>query len=153
MSLSLKCQYAVRALFELAKREEEGLIRLREIAETQHIPKRFLENILNELRRGGFVESKRGKEGGFKLNRPAHEISIGDVVRFIEDSVHPVECVADQLCPLTGRCIFIGLWEEAKRAVEQVYDQKNWTIWSAKKHNWPAITILSPATIPCRKCR
>ncbi len=91
---------------------------------TQHIPKRFLENILNELRRGGFVESKRGKEGGFKLNRPAHEISIGDVVRFIEESVHPVECVADQLCPLTGRCIFIGLWEEAKRAVEQVYDQK-----------------------------
>lgn len=124
MGLSLKCQYAVRALFELAKREGAGFIRLREIADSQHIPKRFLENILNEMRRGGFVASKRGVEGGFQLNRPAAEISVGDVVRFIEDSVHPVDCVADHFCPLTGRCIFIGLWEEAKKAVEKVYDEK-----------------------------
>lgn len=124
MSLSLKCQYAVRALFELSKREGQGLIRLREIAEAQHIPKRFLENILNELRQGGFVVSKRGKDGGFQLNHPPEAISVGDIVRFIEDSMHPVECVAENLCPLTGRCIFIGLWEEAKRAVERVYDEK-----------------------------
>lgn len=124
MSLSLKCQYAVRALFELAKREGQGLVRLQEIAETQHIPKRFLENILNELRRGGFVNSKRGKDGGFCLGKSATDISVGDVVRFVESSVHPVECMADRLCPLTGKCIFIGLWDEAKRAVEAVYDRK-----------------------------
>lgn len=124
MGLSLKCQYAVRALFELAKREGGGLVRLREVAEAQHIPRRFLENILNELRQGGFVESKRGKDGGFRLERPASEISVGDVIRFIEDSVHPVDCMADHQCPLTGRCIFLGMWEEAKRAVEQVYDRK-----------------------------
>lgn len=124
MGLSLKCQYAVRALFELAKREGQGLVRLREIADAQHIPKRFLENILNELRQEGFVASKRGKDGGFKLDRPATKISVGDVVRFVETSVHPVECVANHLCPLNGRCIFIGLWDEAKRAVEDVYDRK-----------------------------
>ena len=124
MSLTLKCQYAVRALFELARREGEGLVRLREIAEAQHIPNRFLENILNELRRGGFVDSKRGKDGGFVLRRPASDISVGDVVRFVEESIHPVDCVADRLCPLTGRCIFIGLWTEAKQAVERVYDNK-----------------------------
>lgn len=124
MGLSLKCQYAVRALFELARRENQGLVRLREIADTQHIPKRFLENILNELRQGGFVQSKRGKEGGFKLNRAPDEISVGDVVRFVENSVHPVDCVADHLCPLTGQCIFISLWDEAKQAIEAVYDRK-----------------------------
>ena len=124
MSLSLKCQYAVRALFELSKRDGEGLIRLQEIAEAQHIPRRFLENILNELRQGGFVVSKRGKDGGFRLNRLPSDISVGDVVRFIENSVHPVECVADHLCPLTGKCIFISLWDEAKQAVERVYDEK-----------------------------
>ena len=124
MGLSLKCQYAVRALFELARREDQGLVRLKEIADAQHIPKRFLENILNEMRQGGFVQSKRGKEGGFKLNRSADEISVGDVVRFIENSVHPVDCVADHLCPLTGQCIFIALWDEAKQAVETVYDRK-----------------------------
>ena len=124
MSLSLKCQYAVRALFELAKRDGQGLIRLREIADEQHIPRRFLENILNELRQGGFVASKRGKDGGFRLDRPPSEISIGDVVRFVEDSMHPVECLDRHECPLDGRCIFIGLWEEAKKALEQVYDRK-----------------------------
>ncbi len=133
MGLSLKCQYAVRALFELAKREGDGLVRLRDIADAQHIPRRYLENILNELRRGGFVQSKRGKDGGFLLNRPATDISVGDVVRFIEDSVHPVDCVADHLCPLTGRCVFLGLWDEARRAVEKVYDEKNSPTWSATK--------------------
>lgn len=127
MSLSLKCQYAVRAMFELARRERDGLIRLREIAETQHIPKRFLENILNELRQGGFVLSKRGKDGGFKLQRPPSEISVGDVIRFVEESVHPVDCVADHFCPLTGKCIFMGLWEDARKAVEKVYDAKKFS--------------------------
>ncbi|MCD8138886.1 MAG: Rrf2 family transcriptional regulator [Planctomycetaceae bacterium] len=124
MGLSLKCQYAVRALFELARREGGGLVRLREIADAQHIPHRYLENIMNELRQGGFVSSKRGKDGGFVLNRPATDISVGDVVRFIEASVHPVECVADHLCPLTGKCVFLSLWDEARRAVEKVYDDK-----------------------------
>lgn len=124
MSLSLKCQYAVRALFELARRRDEGLTRLGEIAAAQHIPGRFLENILNELRRGGFVASKRGKDGGFRLNRDPEAVSVGDVIRFVEDSVHPVGCVAGHQCPLTGNCIFIGLWDEANQAVEQVYDRK-----------------------------
>lgn len=124
MSLSLKCQYAVRALFELAKREGQGLVRLREVAEAQHIPHRFLENILNELRQGGFVSSRRGKDGGFKLNRSPTEISVGDVIRFIENSMHPVSCVANNLCPLNGRCIFIDLWNEAKAAIEKVYNEK-----------------------------
>lgn len=124
MNLSLKCQYAVRALFELSKREGQGLVRLQEIAEAQHIPRRFLENILNELRRSGFIASKRGKEGGFRLGKSSAEISVGDVVRFVESSTHPVECVANRHCPLTGKCIFIGLWDEAKQAVEAVYDRK-----------------------------
>ena len=76
MGVSLKCQYGLRALFELARREGEGLVRLTEIAEKQAIPGRFLENILNQLRQGGFVESRRGKDGGFVLlwRRPAGQI-------------------------------------------------------------------------------
>ena len=124
MSLSLKCQYAVRALFELAKRKDDGLVRLREIAEAQHIPKRFLENILNELRQGGFVNSKRGKDGGFKLSQPPSEISVGDIVRFVESSVHPVDCITNRQCPLSGSCIFLSLWDEARQAMERVYNDK-----------------------------
>lgn len=125
MGLSLKCQYAVRALFELAKRYGDRVVRLQDIAEAQHIPGRYLENILSSLRQGGLVESRRGKEGGFRLARHPSEISIGDVVRYVEDTLNPVDCVADRFCPLTGSCIFMGLWDEAKRAVEKVYDQKS----------------------------
>lgn len=125
MGLSLKCQYAVRALFELAKRHGGDVVRLRDIAAAQHIPGRYLENILSDLRRGGLVESRRGKEGGFRLARHPAEIRVGDVIRHVEETVNPVDCVANRRCPLTGKCIFINLWEEAKRAVEQVYDRKS----------------------------
>jgi Rrf2 family protein len=153
MSLSLKCQYAVRALFELAKRRSDGLVRLQEIAEAQHIPKRFLENILNGLRQGGFVQSKRGKEGGFRLNRDASEISVGDVIRFIENSIHPVGCVADQLCPMTGKCIFIGLWNEANRAVEKVYDEKKLSdlVQDDEQLNGPCPPPPDSVIVPCAR--
>ena len=127
MSVSLKCQYGLRALFELAKREGAGLTRLTEIAEKQAIPPRFLENILNQLRQGGFVESRRGKDGGFLLMRPARDITVGEIVRFIEGPIHPVGCAGENpthKCPLVGRCVFMGLWLEAKSALETVYDGK-----------------------------
>ncbi len=127
MSVSLKCQYGLRALFELAKHEGEGLLRLTEIAEKQAIPARFLENILNQLRQGGFVESRRGKDGGFVLLRPAQQITVGEIIRFFEGPIHPVDCAGDNpthKCPMKGHCVFMSLWEDAKNALEAVYDQK-----------------------------
>ncbi len=127
MSVSLKCQYGLRALFELAKREGQGLTRLTEIAEQQAIPPRFLENILNQLRQGGFVESRRGKDGGFLLMRPARDITVGEIVRFIEGPIHPVGCAGENpahKCPLMGHCVFMSLWDEARVALESVYDSK-----------------------------
>jgi Rrf2 family protein len=126
-SVSLKCQYGLRALFELAKNEGVGMLRLNEIAARQAIPARFLENILNQLRQGGFVESRRGKDGGFLLAKSAGSIRVGDIIRFFEGPIHPVTCVGDKpkhRCPLVGGCSFIGLWEEASRALEAVYDAK-----------------------------
>ena len=92
MAVSLKCQYALRGLFALARREAEGLSRIPDIAEEQDIPPRYLENIFNQLRQGGFVESKRGKEGGFHLARSARDIRVGDIIRFIEGPMHPTNC-------------------------------------------------------------
>ncbi|MDL2260509.1 Rrf2 family transcriptional regulator, partial [Deltaproteobacteria bacterium OttesenSCG-928-K17] len=92
MSISVKCQYAIRALFELGKRRNQGLVRLQDVAAAQRIPQRFLENILNQLRQGGFVESRRGKDGGFVLLRQPAQITICDVVVFIDGPIYPVEC-------------------------------------------------------------
>lgn len=123
-----KCQYALRALFELAKREGPGAVRAADIAASQAIPKRFLEVILNQLRQGGFVDSVRGKEGGFYLSRPPESITVGDIIRFMDGPINPVDCQLEKPghgCPLKGSCVFMSVWDEARRAMEKVYDGKN----------------------------
>jgi len=127
MWVTQKCQYALRALFELAKRQGEGVVRAADIAANQAIPKRFLEVILHQLRQGGFVDSQRGKEGGFYLGRPAEAITVGEIIRFIDGPINPVDCQLGKPhfhCDLKGSCVFMGLWDEARHALEQVYDTK-----------------------------
>ncbi|WP_331712857.1 RrF2 family transcriptional regulator [Candidatus Desulfovibrio trichonymphae] len=128
MGVSLKCQYGLRALFELARRHGNGLVRISEIAEIQAIPERFLENILNQLRHGGFVESRRGKGGGFTLAKTPSGITVGDIIRFIDGSIYNIGCDGDaplHKCRLKGNCIFLPVWREAKTAVEEVYNSKS----------------------------
>ncbi|HLA85665.1 MAG TPA: Rrf2 family transcriptional regulator [Thermoguttaceae bacterium] len=125
MLLSQKCQYALRAVFEVAKRSGEGPIKIEAIARSQAIPPRFLAAILNQLKQGGFVESRRGVEGGYLLARSADSLSVGEIIRFVEGPVAPVICVTEKgagECPLRGRCVFMSMWREAQEAMENVYD-------------------------------
>ncbi|MCC8189715.1 MAG: Rrf2 family transcriptional regulator [Planctomycetes bacterium] len=125
MAVSLKCQYALRALFALARNHGQGLLRIAEIASEQDIPPRYLENICNQLRQGGFVEGKRGKDGGFALARPPRDVRVGDIIRFIEGPMHPTNCSSDKpgdSCRFQGRCAFMRLWDEAEKALAGVYD-------------------------------
>ncbi len=125
MPISQKTQYAVRAVFELAKRQGRGATKISEIAEAQAIPQRFLENILNHLKGGGFVESVRGKEGGYLLARPAQELTVGKILKFVEGPLSPVECMVDGKkvpCSMYGHCAFRSLWKRAEKALEEVYD-------------------------------
>ncbi len=125
MSISQKCQYALRAVFELAKNEGEGPLRIADIAETQAIPVRFLEVILNQLKQGAFVDSRRGSAGGYVLTKNASNLRVGEVIRFIEGPLSPVQCIAgstgDQ-CPLHSDCSFLPMWEKAQDALSEVYD-------------------------------
>ena len=123
--LSQKCQYALRAVFEIAKRSGEGPVKIETIAKAQAIPPRFLAAILNQLKQGGFVQSRRGSEGGYYLSRAADNLSVGEVIRFIEGSMAPVPCARnedDGSCPLWGKCVFYSMWKEAQAAMEKVYD-------------------------------
>ena len=126
MPFSQKCQYALRAVFEVAKRANEGPIKIHAIAAAQAIPPRFLAAILHQLKRGGFVQSRRGAEGGYLLAKDARQISVGDIIRFIEGPILPVACIAsDQQtteCPLNTQCVFMSMWKDAQRAVKSVYD-------------------------------
>ncbi len=125
MNLSQKCQYAVRAVLELSKRFGQGAIPAGEIAASQAIPQRFLEIILNELKPTGLVDSRRGVQGGYFLTTDPKDITVGRIIRLIEGPMDPVRCTGDKestCCPLKDKCSLIHLWNQAKEAVEKVYD-------------------------------
>jgi len=84
MNISVKGEYALHALFDLALQRTREPVKIAGIAKRQKIPQKFLELILAGLKQGGFVESRRGAEGGYLLARPADAITVGEVLRFIE---------------------------------------------------------------------
>ena len=124
--VSQKCQYAIRAMFELARRHGQGPVKISEIAEAQAIPLRFLQVILNQLRGGDFVISRRGSEGGYFLSRQPDRITVGGIIQFIEGPIVPVACMAGGKaagkCRIHGNCVFIRMWGRAAKAMSDVYD-------------------------------
>jgi Rrf2 family protein len=84
VKLSNKGRYGVRALFDIAFHNDGRATQIREIAEREQIPGRFLEQIFQDLKKAGLIASKRGPRGGYQLARPAAEITIGDVLRALE---------------------------------------------------------------------
>ena len=84
MITSVKSEYALHALFDLAAQKSSEPVKIAEIARRQRIPQKFLELILANLKQGGFVESRRGADGGYRLARPASQITVGEVLKYIE---------------------------------------------------------------------
>ncbi len=124
--VSQKCQYAIRAVFELARRHGQGPVKISDIAEAQAIPLRFLEVILSQLRRVGLVQSKRGAEGGYLMARRPDRVTVGEIVKFVEGPQVPVACMTDKDargCILYGNCVFMDMWRRVEKAVSDVYDQ------------------------------
>ena len=125
MSLSQKCQYAVRAVLELSRRYQQGAVPASEVAASQAVPQRFLEVILNELKPTGLVESRRGAQGGYYLACDPRSITVGRVIRLVEGPFDPVRHTDDK--PSTrslqrGEHVLVDLWDQAKEDVEKVYD-------------------------------
>ena len=104
MVLSQKSQYAVRAVFELAKRHGSGPVKAAQVADAQYIPVRFLENILGQLRLAGIIESARGKEGGYRLSRAPRDVSVGEVIRLVQGPVSEIECAEPATGEAAARC-------------------------------------------------
>jgi Rrf2 family protein len=121
-----KNQYALRAIFELAKQTHRGPIKISDIAAAQSIPLRFLEVILNQLKASGIVDSKRGFYGGYFLIKPADQVSVGDVLRFLGRELPATDCIAcvsTANCPFGGHCAFSSLWTRVKKAAYRIYDE------------------------------
>jgi len=128
MKLSLRGEYAVRALLVLGLHYDEPLLRIQAISEQQNIPKRFLEQILNDLKSAGLVQSKRGVAGGYRLARQPEEISIAAVIRHIEGALAPVSCVSERFyekcsCPDESRCPIRSAMKEIRDAIVQIAER------------------------------
>lgn len=118
-------QYALRAIYELAKRQGEGPTKISDIATAQAIPRRFLEVILNQLKGSGIVASKRGFYGGYFLTKSPEQVTVGDIFRFMQKEqtgLNCIVCVAKKSCPFMEQCAFSNLWHKVKAAAYEIYD-------------------------------
>ena len=125
MRISAKADYAVRAAVELAATDDEKPVKAERIAVAQEIPLNFLENILGELRHAGIVRSHRGAEGGFRLAKPAREITIADIIRAVEGPLASVRGGPPEETSYPGASealprVWIAVRANLRRVVENV---------------------------------
>ncbi len=128
MKLSLRSEYALRALLVLGLHYGPEVVRIQTISTEQNIPKRFLEQILNDLKSAGVVKSKRGMAGGYRLARRPGEISLAMVVRHLEGALAPVSCVSERFyekcsCPDESRCAIRSVMKEIREAVVRIAER------------------------------
>ena len=129
MKISKKCQYALRAIFELASRNHKEPVKTHDIAFSQNITLRFTEVILNELKHGGFVESKRGSEGGYILARTPDDLTIKEIIEYIEGPISISKKGINNEGNDThfGVNAFIDLWKKANDALTDVFSSNTFT--------------------------
>ncbi len=128
MKLSVRGEYALRAVLVLGLNYSQPVVRIQKISEQQNIPKRFLEQILNDLKSAGVVESKRGVAGGYRLARAPAEISLATVIRHIEGALAPVSCVSERFyekcsCPDEARCAIRSVMKEVREAIVAIVER------------------------------
>lgn len=128
MKLSLRGEYALRALLVLGLHYGDTVIRIQTISAEQNIPKRFLEQILNDLKSAGLVQSKRGMTGGYRLARAPEQITLAAVVRHIEGALAPVSCVSERFyekcsCPDEARCAIRSVMKEIREAIVKIAER------------------------------
>ena len=131
MNISVKGDYALKALFYLAQRGGAQPVRIAEIAASQEIPQKFLELILAQLKQGGFVQSRRGAEGGYLLARPPQTIMVGEALRFMEGALTPSHRARRGRRPADENP-FTDLWRQVDRAVSDIVDRTSFAELAAR---------------------
>jgi Rrf2 family protein len=130
MRLSKRGEYALRALINLGVAQELGrpMLQIGELARLDHLPVKFLESILVEMKTLGYLDSKRGQAGGYFLNQPLAAIKIGTVVRELEGPLAPIACVSVTCyqrcsCPDEAHCGLRMLMLDVRNAIADILDK------------------------------
>lgn len=123
MKLSTKSRYSARILIELARHRKESPLQTSRISTKQHIPMKYLEQLITELRKEGFIQSFRGPKGGHRLAVDPSKISLGQIVRMFEGQTELVQCISDtEKCDLADECRLRAAWQEATEALYHKLD-------------------------------
>ena len=123
--MSRKCEYALRALIDLAVHYEKGVRQINDICHAESIPEKFLEQILLKLKNAGFLNSRRGIRGGYCLKKAPQYITIGEVVRLIDGPLAPIGCVSKSVpvrCIREKRCGLRSVMLDVRNAIAQIMD-------------------------------
>jgi len=124
MHITYKGDYALKTILDLAMHYGNGPVTIHELAKRADIPTKFLEQILLDLKRGGFVQSKRGKVGGYFLSKKPAQIKLGEVIRFIDGPIEPLSCVDKNYkgCVDVRQCVLRKVWIQVAQATRSIVD-------------------------------
>lgn len=123
MKISTKGRYGIRLMLCLALQyQNAGHMPLKTIAQQQEISEKYLEQIINPLTKAGFVQSFRGAQGGYALIKSPSEITVGSILRTLEGSLSPVDCLEHTQCNRADVCASLFLWQKIKTAIDDIVD-------------------------------
>jgi len=123
MKLSTKGRYGTRAMIDLALHYGQGPVLLKDIAKRQEISDKYLEHMITSLRVAGLVKSIRGAYGGYILAKPPAQIKLSQIIKVLEGSIAPVECVDDpKTCSRAELCVTRDVCMEIKRAIDEILE-------------------------------
>jgi Rrf2 family transcriptional regulator, cysteine metabolism repressor len=128
MQINYKTDYSLKVILHLARNYPDKLEHIKDISQQQDIPRKFLEQVLLHLKKGGFVNSKKGPDGGYFLKIAPDEITVGDVIRHVVGSVSPISCIdqdGEKTCDFSPFCVFRGIFSDVKIAIANIIDSKN----------------------------
>lgn len=124
MKISTKGRYAVRLMLDVAVYGSDKNVSMRDVAERQNISMKYLEQIVSQLAKVGYLKSIRGAQGGYRLTKKPSEYTIGDILRTTEGALSPVACLDDEInrCPRAGQCPTIDFWQGLYDTVNNYVD-------------------------------
>jgi Rrf2 family protein len=124
MKISTKGRYALRLMLDLALYEDEGYVKIKDIAKRQDLSDKYLEQIITILSRASYVKSIRGASGGYKLAKLPAEYTVGMILRLTEGSLSPVSCLDGDIseCERYDNCATLEVWKRLNDAINEVVD-------------------------------
>ena len=124
MNVTSRGRYALQVMLDLAQNEDGKPVSLKTVADRQGISMKYLEGIVGELKKNGFLESSRGKDGGYRLTDVPEKLSVGGILRCVEENLAPVSCIKEGSvsCERAGMCRTLPMWMELDKITNAYLD-------------------------------